>query len=350
MKKLTILGAAGVLGLASLAFQPAEATTLTGSVRNNSNTCPWALLKINGDDCTYNGSNAALQTLYSTDPWVGPAPSSGFYSSSIGTATPSAGDGKVAPNVTANITIGTGNTVSGTLTIGSVAIHNFSAGGTAGRGEETWASRTLTLAPKAADIVNGNELIIGSAGFPAYLLHDNTLNPGGDDFTSETGADSNGSSADVPYWDPASMSNIGIATWEDEFVTENASGNINRTAGTVASIGTTASQSSTGYSCTDSNLGTGGVGGACASASSLEGRGDFENILLKIQTDGAGGVTGIEGFLVQESLSGRNGRTWVAWTFAADTVVIPVPAAVWLFGSALGLLGWTRRRTATLQK
>jgi hypothetical protein len=26
--------------------------------------------------------------------------------------------------------------------------------------------------------------------------------------------------------------------------------------------------------------------------------------------------------------------------------VIPVPAAVWLFGSALGMLGWMRRRTA----
>jgi len=29
-----------------------------------------------------------------------------------------------------------------------------------------------------------------------------------------------------------------------------------------------------------------------------------------------------------------------------DTQVIPVPAAVWLFGSALGLLGWMRRRVS----
>jgi len=28
-----------------------------------------------------------------------------------------------------------------------------------------------------------------------------------------------------------------------------------------------------------------------------------------------------------------------------DTAVVPVPAAVWLFGSALGLLGWVRRRS-----
>jgi len=26
-------------------------------------------------------------------------------------------------------------------------------------------------------------------------------------------------------------------------------------------------------------------------------------------------------------------------------VAVPVPAAVWLFGSALGLLGWVRRRS-----
>ena len=31
---------------------------------------------------------------------------------------------------------------------------------------------------------------------------------------------------------------------------------------------------------------------------------------------------------------------------AMEVQVVPVPAAVWLFGSALGLLGWVRRRTA----
>ncbi len=34
-----------------------------------------------------------------------------------------------------------------------------------------------------------------------------------------------------------------------------------------------------------------------------------------------------------------------AW-FATPAAPIPVPAAVWLFGSALGLLGWVRRRAA----
>jgi hypothetical protein len=35
------------------------------------------------------------------------------------------------------------------------------------------------------------------------------------------------------------------------------------------------------------------------------------------------------------------------FTYAKFTpAVIPVPAAAWLFGSALGMLGWHRRRTA----
>lgn len=43
--------------------------------------------------------------------------------------------------------------------------------------------------------------------------------------------------------------------------------------------------------------------------------------------------------------NGNPGTGGYTITFVAN--VVPVPAAAWLFGSALGLLGWARRRTAS---
>ena len=39
-----------------------------------------------------------------------------------------------------------------------------------------------------------------------------------------------------------------------------------------------------------------------------------------------------------------SGDAWAVHDGNPGTAVVPVPAAVWLFGSALGLLGWVRRR------
>ena len=46
-------------------------------------------------------------------------------------------------------------------------------------------------------------------------------------------------------------------------------------------------------------------------------------------------------FAIQVSRDG-----WGVENVRMDVQVVPVPAAVWLFGSALGLLGWARRRSA----
>ncbi len=321
----TVIAKVGVAGLAALAFQAADAAILTGTLSNNSNTCPVAISSSNGDDCSYNDSF----NQSGSDPWVGPDRSSGFYASSLAngvwTTAPSPGDGKVNPSLTADITIGPGNLVSGTITIGAVAYHNFS-GGPAGRGEDGWTSATITLTSKVADSAVGNTLVIGSAGFPPYLL----ALDASDQFPSETGADSNlAPSADVLWW--AGPSPVGIT-------------NVEGNTGTIGSMPVSAF---VGWTCNDvdGNAAT----GACSSASSFRGRGNFENVLLKITTDGSGNAIAVEGFLVQGGAGAQNPATspnWVAWTFNA--AVVPLPGAVWFFGGGLGVLGWLRRRQASV--
>jgi len=330
-KSATRIAAIGAVGLASLAFQTADAAILNGTLSNNANTCANAIGALNGDDCSYNDNWIQPGNGSTIDPWVGPGPSSGFYSSSLAngvwTNEPTPGDGKVNPSVSANITIGGGNLVSGTITVGPVAYHNFSAGPT-GRGEESFTSAVITLTPKAADHVNGNTLIIGSAGFPAYLLAADAS----DQFPSETGADSNNGSPDILWWAGPEPSGIGITVGE---------GN----TGTTSS-----SHVVSGWGCND--VDGNALTGACNSASTWRNRGNFENILLKIVTDGAGTALSIEGFLVQGNtgtgttdINGAKNGNWVAWTFSTPAV-IPIPAAAWLFGSALGLVGLMRRKVA----
>lgn len=297
----------GVVGLASLAFQSADAAILTGTLSRTADTCPTAIGAINGDDCSYNNSFNQPDV----DPWIGPDRSSGFYATSLAngvwTNEPTPADGKVKPGITANLTINGANQVSGTIVIGTVAINNFSAGPT-GRGEETWTSATITLVPKVADSAAGNTLVYASAGFPPYLQAADAS----DQFPSETGADSNNSSIalDIPWW--AGPGAIGIT-------------NVEGNTGTTANM---AVGDVVGWSCNDvdGNPAT----GACASASSFRGRGNFENVLLKITTDGANNPVEVEGFLVQGGAGAPNPATtpnWVAWTFRAslDADVDAVP-------------------------
>ncbi len=56
-----------------------------------------------------------------------------------------------------------------------------------------------------------------------------------------------------------------------------------------------------------------------------------DNLRLQIQND-------------LSAFTDANGeRAWIQKKLTLTTTIVPVPAAVWLFGSALGLLGWVRR-------
>ena len=181
----------------------------------------------------------------------------------------------MSPSVTANLTISGTNQVSGTIVIGAVAVHNFSAGPT-GRGEDGWTSATITLTPKIADSVVGNTYMIGSAGFPSYLL----ALDASDQFPSETGC----------RQQPVAESGRAVVGRPIADRHHQRRGQYRHDRHDVERDGT-------GWICNDvdGNVAT----GACPRASSFRGRGNFENVLLKITTDGAGNAIAVEGFLVQ---------------------------------------------------
>jgi hypothetical protein len=53
------------------------------------------------------------------------------------------------------------------------------------------------------------------------------------------------------------------------------------------------------------------------------------------------------GLFLQPFTKAGSGRAWAVHDGNPGGAIVPVPAAVWLFGSALGLLGWIRRKKAS---
>jgi len=390
------VSAVGILGFAMQAQAVTAVTTVSGSMGITQETCLQGLTNAVGDgeDCTYEtgaGLVAPLDPTAVTGPYNhvafydSVATPAAFMSTIVGSArtlyAPTVGDGKMSQRVDGDITIddggdgfGAGDMISFTLTLrssgGGSIIKHLGASIV-----ERYGSQTQVLASTAADSATANgsggfDYVIGTAGFPTLLTFTGTAGPAapggcvGVAFGSVECPHSFGaSSADPDYW--AGATTAGLGSLE-------ANGGA-KTTGTVTSLACIDSRSSTGVEsndCRDSQVGYSpylGVAGTCLLAGCVVGgdRGASEDVgwdelILLVSTNAAGQVISLAGFNVDDyrvfgsSRCGDNTtgtgtytaicNSWTSSYFTASAV--PVPAAVWLFGSAIGLLGWIRRRAA----
>jgi hypothetical protein len=305
---------------------PAHATvirnSISGSMDDSDSNCPSPVPAFNQDDCSYNASNPANRVIVE---WIGPLFNAGYYAPGTaphpdiaGGLEPVPGDGKARPPVVGTVDIddqgtasGTDDTITASIVIGA-AERNFGAGAR-GTGVESWTSLIIAFGPvtvssAAANANGGLDYVIGSRGLPPFLVDAAT---GLDVWPSEDGSESDSAIGFGHYW--AGFSPIGIAPIEDNV----ASGGI---ATGIASIGTTATLTTTGYNCYDGPPNNGdGIGGAqsvCDAQGRLGGAGNFENIILSLSTDAGGNIT----------------VATLIWVQEQDVVVVPAGFDSWVAG------------------
>jgi hypothetical protein len=397
MRKLLALAAMPFM----LAGVPAQAQGTFGIVEH---ACVLPIATFVSQVCSFSGGANIAADIGTSQGWIGPLDSGGFYTDiasapgfvlstqtgwSIdddgGTCVPTTGvncrqldtfmvgvgsspnDGKVSPTLTGNITV-TGSTVGGSFTIGAGARVASAGGSLAGSKTvvEQWSSITHTLTPKVADSVvagnsfGGNDYIIGSDGFPEFgILSTADGMFGMSEVSSTSGAPANTS--------PWALVNGGSGPQGTIFANTVDIVSYGTVVGPGANVGTSTSASApAGYSCEDTGLDPTEPGdpvdtvGDCVDSSVAWGsnrvdpvdatarnNASFDNLVMKVSTDGGGNVVNVEAYyLIQYDIISPGYNSWVGGILSF-TQVIPVPAAVWLFGSALGLLGWMRRRVNT---
>lgn len=304
---------ASAAAIATLGFAAtAQSATfeIIGSTARFENNCTAPVLLFQGDDCTYNASQGALGA------WTGPYDGAFYYHLD--------GSNNQVPGipVTGFVTIDMPGAPSSALISMNFSFaagfRDYDSSGFGDRAIDSWDSIEYSMAPTAvtsteANAHGGVDLVIGIIPTLLFDTQNDALFPS-----------HSGSSFGTSNW--AGPAADGIATWEG-----------NTGASTTAVI--------SGYQCT----------GSCGTNVdwSADDRADFDNVLLRISLDADGKL--VDGFAIlvderrllatnpfAELIFGTGPNSWQATTM--NFVLVPVPAAVWLFGSALGLMAFLRRR------
>lgn len=286
-------------------------TPLRGSWNaSQENACIHVSIFFYLSDCSYARSRAEVagQVL----PWVGPTVNPVYYAPGSPQASPDhvpeIGDGRIAPALSGVLRIddrgtpdGADDLLSGTLVIGPaarslVANVNELAGGPAGRPPRaviSWSSLRHVLAPTpvsraTANAAGGFEYVIGAKGFPGRICR--AADPA-DCFPSALAPKTTDGQKGEGIW--ALPDSVGI--------TRDAAMDGNAGARTEAVM--------VDYHCTDNR---GGI--TCPShnvvwrnatepepgARNLSEAPGFDNLLLRVNTDGGGRVLSVEAFWTQE--------------------------------------------------
>jgi len=361
--------AVGLLGLATQAQAITSTTSIIGNMGITAQTCLQGLTLAVGDgeNCMYDGGPSSA-TGAPFGEVTGPYNHIAYYDS---LATPAAfaagfvtapGDGKIQQVINGSVTVddggngfGAGDLLSFSLTLtspgGGDIVRNFGAAGA-----DRYTSMTQVLAPMAASSATANGLggfdyVIGSEGFPSLLTFAVAGPCLGQAFGSmDCGFSFAAASLDPDGW--AGASAAGLGSLESNFGAKtvgSVSGLACVTSGTACTVGQ--------VSFAPLLIGPNGATGGGATAEDVA----WDQLLLRVSTDAGGNVVDMAGFDVQDyrvfgttrcgdqtsTTVGSYSPTCNSWSSGYFTaVVIPVPAAVWLFGSAIGLLGLVRRRAA----
>ncbi len=343
MRKFVAAGivAAGSLGVSGLANGEAVDTVydISGAFSENEQSCTQITLLFGGTDCTY-GRNRPGPLKEPPDVgvpvWIGPqfsgahyeadgikdqvnyVPTSGGFDPVTGTFSPASDDGKLAAPITGTLTINDNNTpgdptddqISANFTIGAMA-RNVATGAST-RAVERWTTMNhvmaLTPVNATATVANaegGADYVIGSRGFPAQLC---SATDAADCYptSNSSGAFDNFDSNDkaVAFWDEIPAGGVGIERstllGDPTFATTVPSPPANPPSGNV---GATTTGSFTGYSCSDTQAND----SDCLSNQLIWNGGEtpgFDNLVIKISTNGAAQITSAFVYWTQEYIIG----------------------------------------------